>query len=389
MVIGCGMTKFGRRDDKNLMDLLVESSTRALDDTNIKNIKIDSVYVATMLAGELTHQTAVASALTDQLGLLPAGAQRIENGPASGGSAVLNGFQAVASGFCDTVLVTGGEKMRHVPGDRITDLISTMTHPTAEYVHGVTLPSLAAMLTRLYMANYGLTREHLARVAIKNHENALKNPYAHIHQKITLEGIYTGAAAEMNNPLVSDPLRLYDCCPVTDGAASVVLCSAEEAKRLNAKAVKIIGAGNATDTLALSERKNPLVLEAVKMSAQRAFKMACLKPQDIDVSELHDAFEILEIVESEDAGFFEKGTAQKAIEEGATSLSGRIPINPSGGLKARGHPPGATGVAQVVELTWQLRGEAGERQVSNAKRGFCCNFGGFGNNVTAFVLEGM
>lgn len=230
MVIGCGMTKFGRRDDKNLMDLLVESSTRALDDTNIKNIKIDSVYVATMLAGELTHQTAVASALTDQLGLLPAGAQRIENGPASGGSAVLNGFQAVASGFCDTVLVTGGEKMRHVPGDRITDLISTMTHPTAEYVHGVTLPSLAAMLTRLYMANYGLTREHLARVAIKNHENALKNPYAHIHQKITLEGIYTGAAAEMNNPLVSDPLRLYDCCPVTDGAASVVLCSAEEAK---------------------------------------------------------------------------------------------------------------------------------------------------------------
>lgn len=332
MVIGCGMTKFGRRDDKNLMDLLVESSTRALDDTNIKNIKIDSVYVATMLAGELTHQTAVASALTDQLGLLPAGAQRIENGPASGGSAVLNGFQAVASGFCDTVLVTGGEKMRHVPGDRITDLISTMTHPTAEYVHGVTLPSLAAMLTRLYMANYGLTREHLARVAIKNHENALKNPYAHIHQKITLEGIYTGAAAEMNNPLVSDPLRLYDCCPVTDGAASVVLCSAEEAKRLNAKAVKIIGAGNATDTLALSERKNPLVLEAVKMSAQRAFKMACLKPQDIDVSELHDAFEILEIVESEDAGFFEKGTAQKAIEEGATSLSGRIPINPSGNL---------------------------------------------------------
>lgn len=153
--------------------------------------------------------------------------------------------------------------------------------------------------------------------------------------------------------------------------------------------MKIIGAGNATDTLALSERKNPLVLEAVKMSAQRAFKMACLKPQDIDVSELHDAFEILEIVESEDAGFFEKGTAQKAIEEGATSLSGRIPINPSGGLKARGHPPGATGVAQVVELTWQLRGEAGERQVSNAKRGFCCNFGGFGNNVTAFVLEGM
>jgi len=192
VVIGCGMTKFGRHDDKSLMDLLVEASIKALDDTGIENIKIDSVYVATMLAGELTHQTAIASALADQLGLLPAGAQRIENGPASGGSAVINGYQAIASGVCDAVLVTGGEKMRHVPGDKITDLISTMTHPIAEYIHGVTLPSLAAMFTRLYMTHYGVTREHLARIAIKNHENALRNPYAHIHQRITLEGIYKG-----------------------------------------------------------------------------------------------------------------------------------------------------------------------------------------------------
>jgi acetyl-CoA C-acetyltransferase len=342
-----------------------------------------------MLAGELTHQTAIASALTDQLGLLPAGAQRIENGPASGGSAILQGFQAIASGVCETVLVTGGEKMRHVPGNRITDLVSTMTHPTAEYMHGVTLPSLAAMFTRLYMARYGVTREHLARIAIKNHENALKNPYAQLHKAITMEEILTGPQTEKSNPIVSDPLRLFDCCPITDGAASVVLCAAEKAKELNAKAVGIAGVGNATDTLAISERKNLLDLEAVRLASQKAFRMANLNPSDVDVAELHDAFEILEIAESEDAGFFMKGTAHKAVEQGVTSLTGKLPINPSGGLKARGHPVGATGIAQVVELTWQLREEAGERQVKDAINAFSCNFGGFGNNVTAIVLERM
>ncbi len=383
------MTKFGRHDNASLMDLLTEASLRALDDTGTDSIQVDSVYVASMLAGELTHQTAIASALTDQLALLPAGAQRIENGPASGGSAVIQGYQAIASGVCDTVLVTGGEKMRHVPGNRIADLVSTITHPTAEYIHGVTLPSLAAMFTRLYMTRYGVTREHLARIAIKNHENALKNPYAQLNKAITMEGIATGPEADKNNPIISDPLRLFDCCPVTDGAASVVLCTAEKAKELNAKAVRIAGVGNATDTLAISERKNLLVLEAVKLASQKAFRMANLEPSDINVAELHDAFEILEIAESEDAGFFEKGTAHKAIEQGVTSLTGKFPINPSGGLKARGHPVGATGIAQVVELTWQLRGDAGERQVRDAKTAFCCNFGGFGNNVTAIALERM
>jgi len=382
------MTKFGRHDDKSLMDLLVEASIKALEDAHAERARIDSVYVATMLAGELTHQTCVANALTDQLGLLPASAQRIENGTASGSSAIINAYQAVASGVCDTVLVTGGEKMRHAPAAEITDWISTMTHPTAEYIHGVTLPSLAAMFTRLYMERYGVTREHLAKVAVKNHENALKNPYAHIHQKITVEGIYKSPESEINNPVISDPIRLYDCCPVTDGAASTVLCSAEMAKKMSAKAIKIGGVGNATDPLAVCERKDPIVLNALKEAAARAFKMADLKPQDIDLAELHDAFEILEFAESEDAGFFEKGTAHEALENGVTSLTGEFPINPSGGLKARGHPVGATGVAQVVELTWQLRGEAGERQVRRARRGFCCNFAGFANNVSAIILEG-
>ena len=386
-VIGCGMSKFGRRDDEDLMGLLVEASNRSLEDSKVGRKDIDAVYVASMLCGELTHQTAIASALTDELLLLPAAAERIENGPASGASALKNAYAAVASGLYDTVLVTGGEKMRHVGGPIVTDLIATITHPTAEYVHGVTLPSLAGMLTRLYMHRYGLEPRHLALVAIKNHNNGLKNPYAHLHRKITLEGILSKPEAELNNPRISDPLRLYYSCPITDGAASLVMTSAENARKFTDAPVTIGGIGHATDTLAVHEREDPAVLKAVQIASQRAFSMAKSKPKDIDVVELHDAFEILEIAESEDAGFFEKGTAHKAVEEGVTELDGDLPINPSGGLKARGHPVGATGVAQIAELTWQLRGDAGERQVSGAEQGFALNFGGFGNNVLSFVLK--
>lgn len=386
-IVGCGMSKFGRRDDMDLMGLLVEASTASLDDANVGRKDIDAIYVSSMLSGELSHQTATASALADALSLLPAAADRIENGPASGGSAVKNAYAAVASELFDTVLVTGGEKMRHVAGATVTDLLATMTHPTAEYMHGVTLPSLAGMFTRLYMQRYGVELRHLAMIAIKNHKNALKNPYAHIHREITLEGIYSKPEAELNNPLISDPLRLYYSCPITDGAASIVITSAENASKFSDAPVTIAGVGQATDTLAVHQRDDPTVLRAVRISSQRAFAMAKSKPEDIDVAELHDAFEILEIAESEDAGFFEKGTAHKAVEKGVTALDGDLPINPSGGLKARGHPVGATGVAQIVELTSQLRGEAGERQVSGAEQGYSCNFGGFGNNVLAFVLK--
>jgi acetyl-CoA C-acetyltransferase len=238
------------------------------------------------------------------------------------------------------------------------------------------------------MSRFGVTSEDLARVAVKNHSNALMNPYAHIHSKIALEGILLSREAEINNPVIADPLRLYDFCPVSDGAASIVLCSYDIAKKLSKAIVKIAGLGQATDTLAVHEREDPTSLEAVKRASKMAFEMAGVTPGDIDVAELHDAFTILEIAESEDAGFFEKGKGNIALRNGETSLGGRLPINTSGGLKARGHPVGATGVSQVVELTWQLRREAGSRQVKNAEKSFCCNFGGFGNNVTAFVLSG-
>jgi acetyl-CoA C-acetyltransferase len=384
---GVGMIPFERRDEDSLVDMLAMASLSAMDDANIGDRPIDSVYVGNMASGLFNHQVSVASALVDRLSLLPAAADRIENGPASGGSAIKNGFLAIASGYSDVVLVVGGEKMREVIGPKATDIVACMTHPEAEYIYGVTLPAMAGMFTRLYMKKYGVTREHLTLVAIKNQENGLLNPYAHIQMKITMEGVLTHPQAHINSPIVADPIHLYDCCPVSDGAAAVLLTTIDIANELKKPIVTIDGVGQATDTHTLQERSDPTDLKAVTIASEKAFKMAGIKPKDIDVAELHDAFTILEIAESEHAGFFPKGKGAKALAAGETRIGGKLPINPSGGLKARGHPVGATGVAQVVELVWQLRGEAGERQVEKAANGFSLNFGGFGNNVLAFVLR--
>jgi acetyl-CoA C-acetyltransferase len=387
-IIGAGMIQFGRRDEDGLMDMLAYASLNALDDAGLGDKSVDAVYVASMGAGILQHQTAVASALVDRLSLLPAAAETVENGPASGGSAIKNGLLAVASGYYDAVLVVGGEKMRDVTGWRATDFVATLTHPLAEYVYGVTLPGMAGMFTRLYMEKYGVTREHLVQVAIKNQKMGALNPYAHVEMVITREGIMDSPHSVVNNPPVADPLHLYDACPVSDGAAAVVLCPLDMVKNAKKPPILIAGFGQATDTHTLQEREDPTDLKAVTLAAQQAFEMAKLKPSDIHVAELHDAFTILEIAESEHVGFFKKGEGGKAAAAGKTQLGGPIPINISGGLKARGHPVGATGVAQAVEIVWQLRHEVGkERQVKNAKTGLTVNFGGFGNNVLAFVLR--
>jgi acetyl-CoA C-acetyltransferase len=381
------MIPFERRDEDSLVDMLAAASLHAMDDARLGDRPVEAVYVGNMASGLFNHQVSVASSLVDRLNLLPAAADRVENGPASGGSAIKNGLLAIASGYYDVVLVAGGEKMREVIGPRSTDIVAAMTHPEAEYIYGVTLPAMAGMFARLYMDKYGITREHLAHVSIKNQQNGLLNPYAHIQMNITMEGILTHPQSHINNPVVADPLHLYDCCPVSDGAAAVLLTSLDVAQELKVPIVEIAGFGQATDTQTLQERSDPTDLKAVSLAAQNAFAMAGIQPEDINVAELHDAFTILEIAESEHVGFFEKGEAAKAVKNGETRIDGKLPINPSGGLKARGHPVGATGVAQVVELVWQLRGEAGERQVKDAANGFSLNFGGFGNNVLAFVLR--
>ena len=386
-IIGVGSTQFGRAQ-WSLLKMMAEASHEAITDAGIGDRKIDAVYVANMGAVRNNRQAGIASALVDRLNLYPAAADTIENGPASGASAVKNGFLAVASGMYDLVLVCGGERMQEVNNFESTEFVSYLTHRYAEYIYGVTLPSLAGMFARLYMDRYHISPEHLAMVAIKNHANGLLNRKAHLRIPVTMEGLLTGPEAAMNNPWIAEPLRFFDCCPVSDGASAVLLAPAAMAKDFKKAPVLIAGMGQATDTHAVHERPDPTELTAVRLAAEKAFAMAKLKPSDIQVAELHDAFTILEIAESEEAGFFKKGEGHKALERGETKIGGRLPINPSGGLKSRGHPVGNTGVSQIVELTLQLRGEAGDYQVPNQpKHGFAVNFGGFGNNVVATVLK--
>jgi acetyl-CoA C-acetyltransferase len=381
--VGIGITSFTRLEYP-LSEIAAYPAMMAMKDAGVH--EIDHIFVANMGGGRVNHQTGLASAVVDTLSLSPAGAETIENGPASGASAIKQGFVAVASGIHDTVLVTGAERMREVNSLEATDFVATLTHPIAEHIYGVTLPALAGMFTRLYMEKYGVTERHLAMVAVKNQSHALLNEFAHIQQKITIEGILDSPEAMTNNPYVAAPLRFYDCCPVSDGGACVILTTREIAQRTGRPLVRLAGIGQATDTHCVHERKNPTDLLAVRRAAARALEMADVAPADVDVAELHDAFTILEIVESEEAGFFAKGEGHLALERGETTFGGRLPINPSGGLKGRGHPVGATGIAQAYEIVHQLRHEAGKRQVADARIGFTCNFGGFGNNVVCLVF---
>jgi acetyl-CoA C-acetyltransferase len=381
-VSGVGITTFTRLEYP-LAEIAAYAAMDAMSDAGTRDVQ--QVYVANMGSARINNQSALASAVVDSLSLTPAGAERIENGPASGASAIKQGFLAVASGMYDVVLVAGAERMREVNNLEATSFVATLTHPLAEFIYGVTLPSHAAMFTRLYMDRYGVTSRHLAMAAVKAHRNALLNPNAHLQQPVALEGIIDSPEAFTNNPWVAEPLRFFDCCPVSDGGAAVLLTSQEVARSLGRPMVRIAGIGQATDTLAVHEREEPTDLMAVRRSAAAAFEMAGLGPDDVNVAELHDAFTILEIAESEEAGFFPKGEGHLALERGETEIGGRLPINPSGGLKGKGHPVGATGVAQAHEIVTQLRGEASRRQVEGARVGFTCNFGGFGNNVISMV----
>jgi len=354
-----------------------------------------------MLAETLNHITGIASALVDRINLIPAAADHIKNGPASGGSAIKNAFYAIASGACDLVLVVGAEKMTHItaPG-YVTSAVATITHHSAERIHGVSLPSLAGMLARVYLEKYDAKLEWISDIAIKNHRNGALNPKAHFQRTIedfmksaiqkgkgNWDNVHDFLKDDKTNPIIADPLRLFHICPISDGAAALVLCNADKAKEYCDTPVLISGIGQATDTHIVFEREDITTLKALRICSNLAYNMAKKRPEDMDVCEAHDAFSILEVIQSEDLGFFKKGEGAKAAHEGLTEIGGKIPINPSGGLKARGHPLGATGIAQVVELYWQLRGEAGKRQVEGAKTGITCNFGGFGNNIISILLE--
>ena len=390
-IVGVGHTKFGK-SSVPFLDMLCEAALLAMDDagakTGRKNV-IDQVFVASMGAGMVNRVSGAASAVVDSLNIRPAMAETIENGPASGASAVKLGVMAIASGMCDCVLVIGGEAMREVSGWEGTDFVATMLHPTAEYKYGLTLPSFAGMFMRLCMDRFGVESKDLSIVSVKNHDNACHNPVAHIQRPVVLERITNPAYINATNPIVADPLRQFDMCPVSDGAAAVLLVAKDKQEELGfgrKPFVRVAGIASATDTHVVANRENPSDLLAVRLSAEKAYKMAGMKPEDIDVAELHDAFQILEIEESEETGLFPRGQGHIAARNGDTKVGGKMPINTSGGLKAKGHPLGATGVSQIIELVRQLRGEATGRQVEGAKTGLAINFGGFGNNVVATIL---
>ena len=379
-IIGVGLMKWGELWEKSHRDIFVEAALNAIDDAKID--KIDSMYIGCMTSGLFVGQEHLGSVLTDYLGQKNIPATRVESACASGGLAVKLGFLEVASGMSNVVLAGGVEKMTDVDGGGATAALATAADAEYEVFNGVTFPGLYAMIARAHMNRFGTTREQLAKVAVKNHKNGVLNPYAQYQMNITVDGV-------INSVMVADPLRILDCSPITDGAAAVIMCDMETAKSVSDKpGVQIIGVGHATDTIALHSRKDITVLDATVKAAQQAYKMAGVQPKDIDVAEVHDCFSIAELVVSEDLGFFEKGKSGAAVDEGRTEINGDMPINTSGGLKSKGHPVGATGVAQVIEIVKQLRGEADKRQVKDAKIGLTQNMGGSGGSSVIHILKG-
>ncbi len=378
-IIGIGMSKWGELWDRSLRDIFVEAALAAIDDAGVD--KIDSLYIGNMTAGLFTGQEHLAALLADYLGVAPIPATRVESACASGGLAVKMGYLEVALGMSEVVLVGGVEKMTDVGTDQATYALATAADQDYEVYHGITFPGLYAMMARLHMEKYGTTREQLAQVAVKNHYHGSMNPVAQYPQRITVEQV-------LNSVMIADPLRILDCSPITDGAAALILCPLELAKKISRKPpVKIIGIGHATDSIALHSRDDLTTLKATERAAQQAYRMAGIKPSDLDLAEVHDCFTIAEICVIEALGLVEKGQGGPATAAGMTTLGGKIPVNTSGGLKSKGHPVGATGVAQVVEIVTQLRGEAGPRQVANARLGLTQNMGGSGGSTLIHIME--
>jgi acetyl-CoA C-acetyltransferase len=379
-VIGTGLVSFGEMWSKSLRQMWTEAALNALEDAGVDSVGF--MTIGCMSSGLFTGQEHLVSLLTDEIGMSGVPAMRVESACASGGLALRAGLAEVASGMCDVALVTGVEKMTDVDGSDATYALGTAADQDWEGFHGITFPGLYAMLARVHMQQNGTTIEQLARVAVKNHANGLLNAHAQFHLKVSVDDV-------LSSTLVADPLHLLDCSPITDGAAAVVIASVDRAKELagNRPIVRITGSGMATDTISLANRRDLGELTAVRLAGERAYEMAGRSPRDIHVAEVHDCFTIAEIMATEALGFFERGAGGDAVERGLTALGGKIPVNPSGGLKSKGHPVGATGVAQIVELATQLRGEAGQRQVEGARVGLAQNMGGSGGSSVVHILE--
>jgi acetyl-CoA C-acetyltransferase len=373
-ISGAGMTKFGRSKE-TLQRMMAEAASSALKKSQLE--KVDAIYLGVMNVEEFVGDSNFAVLLADTLGLTGIPSTRVETASSTGAGAFEAAFYPVASGHMKQVLVLAGEKMTHLPTAKTTRILSEVID-RSERRYGATMPALAAMIAQKYAREFNLSllklEDILSQVAIKNHSNGSFNPYAQFRKIITKEDY-------LKSQMVAYPLRLYDCAPITDGASAIILTS-------QPTPIKVSGIGHATDTAAVRYRASLTSFNSTKEAAQKAYTMAQLNPSDIQFAEVHDAFTLFEIIGTEDLGFFPPGNGWKALEEGITHLRGRLPINPSGGLKARGHPVGASGLAQLVEIIYQLRGEAGrERQLERAEIGLAQSIGGLGNNNLVTILE--
>jgi acetyl-CoA C-acetyltransferase len=363
------MTRIGRRGEA-LQELMAEAARGAL---GMAGVEVpEAIVIATMNPEEFLGDGNFASNVATYMGYADVPAVRIETATSSGAAAFYAGFVQVAAGLRRTVLVAGGEKMTHLPTPRVSELIGRSID-AYERSYGATMPALAALVTRGLMARHGVTEREIAQVSVKNHGNATRNPYAHFPTAVTLEEV-------MESRMVADPLRLLHCCPISDGAAAVVLTASRAP-------VRVAGVGQGTASLAMRHRPDLTAFRATQDAAREAFAMAGFGPERVDFAELHDAFAPFELIALEDIGLVPAGKAGRATIDGETAMDGRLPVNPSGGLKARGHPLAATGLAQIVECVWQLTGRAQGRQL-DGRIALAHSIGGLATNNWITLLEG-
>lgn len=380
-IVSAGLSKFGKLDGLYAREIFAEAAKEAFDRCQKLDPKKDikALFVGHM--GEsYEHQGHTGATAADWAGLLNVPATRTEAACASSGAALRAAIYAVLSGLCDVVLVGGVEKMTHRTTAEVTEYLAMASDYPFEQWHGITFPGLFALMATAHMHKYGTTEQHLASVAVKNHYHGSLNPKAHMQKEITLE-------MAMSSRVIAWPLKLYDCSLITDGASCLILTKPELARKYTDMPVHIIGSGQASDTIGMYERKDYTSLTAAKKAAKMAYEMARIKSEDVNVAEVHDCFTIAEIIAYEDLGFCKPGEGGCLVENGETKLGGRMPVNTSGGLKAKGHPVGATGTAQAYEIYLQLTGQAEKRQVKNAKIGLTHNVGGSGATAAVHIYR--
>ena len=379
-VLGGGSTKYGKLDD-SISDITLQASVGAIESAGIEPKEIEAGYISNVF-GVADKQVHLGPVVMSNLGISECPSLSIESACGSGSVSFREAFANVAAGFYDAVLVTGTEKVTHTGTDWTTTYFSYCSDFFYEGQAGASFPGLFASMARAYLHEFDATEEDLASVAVKNHENGVLNPKAHLRKKISIDDV-------MNSAVVASPLKLYDCCPFSDGASSVILCSEKFAKAHGGDYIEVTGSGRGGSPAALQGREQMTTIPSTKIASEAAYKMAGITAKDVDFAEVHDCFTIAEVVDTEDLGFFDKGQGIQAIREGRTKLNSDISINPSGGLKSKGHPIGATGIGQVVEVYDQLTGKAGERTVKDAKVGLTHNFGATGASCAVHVFQSV